>query len=110
MNWLIVALLSLLSIPLQTATTVKGSVISVQITLEANEANEDVTVAVTALDTPPVEWAGPTVYHVWSVDPVAYDFVDRWPNMRAGHFRIQVTLHRDGEPSIVGPAVEVEVQ
>lgn len=113
MNWLIAALMSLtllLNTPLLTNTTVKGGLMSVEIVLEANPNNADVTVAVTALDTPPVEWVGPTVSHVWYVDTIDYHFIDRWPNMRTGHFRVQVTLHRDGEPSIVAPAVDVEVQ
>ena len=99
----------LLLLPLRSDVTVDKSTINVYIEYTADPANDDVTVAVTALDNTPAEWASATVYHVWYISPRALKFTDEWPNMKAGHFRIQTTLHR-GDKAIAAPAQDVEVQ
>jgi hypothetical protein len=110
MKWLMIAFLMFTgNTPLLTDMTVKGDKITVSIAVEANIANEQVTVAMTALDSTPVEWASATVYHIWYIDPVAYQFTDDWPNMKPGRFRVQVTLYR-GKQTVVAPAIDVEVR
>jgi len=116
MKWLLLALLAFgANTPLLTDTTVKGDKMTVYVAYEANPYNTDVTVAVTALDNTPAEWASATVYHVWFIDATAAQFNDIWPNMRAGHFRVQVTIHRldPSRPTwtqdVIAPAVDVEV-
>jgi hypothetical protein len=95
--------------PLISDTKVDGNTITIGVAYESNDKNEDVTVAVTALDSIPAEWASATVYHVWYITPRAMTFDDVWPNMRTGHFRVQVTLHRDNK-AIDGTPVTVEVK
>ena len=97
------------SSPLIADTKVDGTTITVGVAYDADQNNEDVTTAVTALDTVPAEWAAATVYHVWYITPQALSFDDVWPNMKAGHFRVQVTLHRDSI-AIPVPPVTVEVK
>ena len=100
----------LLLLPLRSDVTVDKSKITVYVEYTADAANSDVTVAVTALDNTPEEWASATVFHVWYINSVAYHFNDEWPNMKAGHFRVQTTLHRDGKPAIEAPSQDVEVK
>ncbi len=110
MKWLLIALLVFGdNTPFLTDTTVKGDKMTVYVAVGADPANVQVTVAVTALDNTPVEWASTTVYHIWYINPVAIQFNDEWPNMHPGRFRVQVTLGRDGKPSLVAPAIDVEV-
>ena len=112
MRWFVAALLALgmTGMPLLTDTTVKADKVVVFVQYEANSANRDVTIAVTALDSTPPEWAYATVYHVWWIDADAGHFNDKWPDMRTGHYRVKATLHRLNQPDISAPAVDVEVR
>jgi hypothetical protein len=115
MKWLLIGLgllsLAATSTPLLSDTTVRdGNKIIVYVQYEANPANTDVTVAVTALDSTPPEWAVSTVSHVWFVDPVGGHFNDEWPNMRTGHFRVGVMLHRTTGKTIYAPPIFVDIQ
>ena len=119
MKWLVLTclFLGLASTPLVSDTTIQADKILVYVRYDASPNNVDVTVAVTALDNTPTEWAAATVYHVWYVGTDANHFTDEWPHMRAGHFRVQTMLDRivgaghDTRPyRLYAPPVYVEVK
>jgi hypothetical protein len=114
MKWLIAALLALASTtPLQFTVHATDHTLITSIIYERDPANVDITVAVTALDHTPLQWASATVLHVLELEDQTSGreaFDDVWPRMPAGHYSVQVTLDREQGPALVAPPITVEVK
>ncbi len=114
MKWLIAALLTLTtSTPLQFTVQATQHMLVASIIYERDVRNADITVAVTALDGTPNEWASDTVLHVLLLEDQENGgreaFDDLWPGMHPGHYRMVVTLHREKE-ELKAPPIDVEVR
>lgn len=87
---------------------VVGDTITVIMDYAPRPDNVDITVAVTALDGVPPEWADKTVYHVYQLETEGKELVtinDVWPNMRKGHYQFAIALHIGDSESAIDPFI-----
>ena len=82
---------------------------AVAIRLEPHYDNTHVQVATTALDGVPDSWASDTVYHQWLVHRSTESFIDEWPHMTPGRYRVAVTLIRSQNQTFTVPSQDVLV-